>query len=73
MLVLGSCLEVTPASEIPLIALRCGAKAIVVNYQTTSLDSQADVIIHEDVAEVLPQILRECRDRANFLDEENHW
>lgn len=73
MLVLGSSLEVTPASEIPLIALRCGAKAIVVNYQPTPLHSQADVIIHEDVAEVLPQILRECRDRANLLDEENHW
>lgn len=65
MLVLGSSLEVVPASEIPLIALRCGAKAIVVNYQPTPLDSQADVVIHEHVAEVLPQILRECRDRAN--------
>jgi NAD-dependent deacetylase len=65
MLVVGSSLEITPASEIPFVALRCGAKSIVVNYQSTPLDSQADVVIHEDVAEVLPQIIGECRDRAN--------
>jgi len=66
MLVVGSSLEIAPASEIPFVALRCGAKSIVVNYQPTPLDSQADVVIHEDVAEVLPQIIGECRDRANY-------
>ncbi len=59
MLVVGSSLEMAPASEIPFVALRCGAKAIVVNYQPTPLDSQADVVIHEDVAEVLPQIIEQ--------------
>jgi len=68
MLVVGSSLEMAPASEIPFVAGRCGAKAIVVNYQPTPLDSQADVVIHEDVAEVLPQIIGECRDRASSLD-----
>jgi NAD-dependent deacetylase len=57
MLVVGSSLAMAPASEIPFVAGRHGAKAIVVNYQPTSLDSQADVVIHEDVAEVLPQII----------------
>jgi NAD-dependent deacetylase len=66
MLVVGSSLEIAPAAEIPLVALRCGAKAIVVNYQPTPLDSQADAVIHGDVAEVLPQIIRECRNRANY-------
>ena len=66
MLVVGSSLEIAPASEIPFVALRCGAKSIVVNYQPTPLDSQADVVIHQDVAEVLPQIIGECRDRANY-------
>jgi NAD-dependent deacetylase len=65
MLVVGSSLEIAPASEIPFVALRCGAKSIVVNYQPTPLDSQADVVIHEDVAEVLPQIIGKCQDRAN--------
>jgi len=68
MLVVGSSLEVAPASEIPLVAWRHGAKSVVVNYQSTPLDRYADVVIHEDVAEVLPQIIGECRDRANSLD-----
>jgi NAD-dependent deacetylase len=57
MLVVGSSLEIAPAAEIPLVAGRRGAKAIVVNYQPTPLDSQADVVIHQNVAEVLPQII----------------
>ena len=57
MLVVGSSLEIAPAAEIPFVALRCGAKAIVINYQPTPLDNQADVVIHEDVAEVLPWII----------------
>jgi NAD-dependent SIR2 family protein deacetylase len=46
-----------PASEIPFVAGRHGAKAIVVNHQPTPLDSQADVVIHQDVARALPQIV----------------
>jgi NAD-dependent deacetylase len=57
MLVVGSSLEIVPAAEIPFVAKRCGAKAIVVNHQPTPLDSQADVVIHEDVARALPQIV----------------
>jgi NAD-dependent deacetylase len=57
MLVVGSSLEIVPAAEIPFVAGRCGAKSIVVNYQPTPLDSQADVVIRDDVAEVLPQII----------------
>jgi NAD-dependent deacetylase len=65
MLVVGSSLEIVPAAEIPFVARRRGARAIVVNYQPTPLDSQADVVIHQDVAEMLPRIIGECRDRAN--------
>ncbi len=57
MLVVGSSLEIVPAAEIPFVARRHGAKSIVVNYQPTPLDSQADVVIREDVAKVLPQII----------------
>lgn len=59
MLVLGSSLEIVPAAEIPSVARRGGAKAIVVNYQPTPFDSQADVIIREDVAEALPRIIEQ--------------
>lgn len=56
MLVVGSSLQITPASEIPFVAKRHGARTIVFNYQPTPLDNQADVVIHEDVAEVMPRV-----------------
>ncbi len=59
MLVVGSSLQIAPAAEIPFVALRHGAKAIVINYQPTPLDSQAEVVIRDDVAKVLPQIIEQ--------------
>jgi NAD-dependent deacetylase len=57
MLVAGSSLEVEPAADLPLTALGRGARLIIVNYQPTYLDEKADVVIHADVAEVLPRIV----------------
>jgi NAD-dependent deacetylase len=57
VLVAGSSLEVTPAADIPFTAVESGAKAIIVNYDPTSLDRRADVVIHADVAEILPRIV----------------
>jgi NAD-dependent deacetylase len=56
MLVVGSSLEVEPASSLPLIAKRNGSKIIIINLQPTFLDSAADLVIHENAAHVLPQI-----------------
>jgi NAD-dependent deacetylase len=57
MLVVGSSLEVAPASDLPEMALDSGAKIIIINHQPTSLDGQADAVIHADIAEVLPQVV----------------
>jgi len=57
MLVVGSSLEVAPASDLPELALANGAKLIIISYQPTYLDQQADLVIHADVAEVLPRIV----------------
>lgn len=57
MLVAGSSLQVVPASGIPLLAKRRRARIIIVNYQITSLDPSADIVIHEDVAVVLPKLV----------------
>jgi len=57
ILIAGSSLEVTPAADIPYLAAECGAKAIIVNLQATQFDTQADVVIHGDVAEILPRIV----------------
>jgi len=56
-LVVGSSLEVAPASDLPELALENGAKLIIINYQPTYLDKRADLVIHADVAEVLPRIV----------------
>ncbi len=56
LLVAGSSLEVTPASRLPEAAVRQGARLIIVNFQPTPCDGIADVVIHQDVAEVLPRI-----------------
>jgi NAD-dependent deacetylase len=58
MLVAGSYLEVAPASSIPFLAKSRGARIIIVNHQPTSLDPSADIVIHEDVAIVLPKIVQ---------------
>jgi NAD-dependent deacetylase len=57
LLVAGSSLEVAPASDLPQLALENKAKLIIINYQPTYLDAQADVVIRADVAEVLPRIV----------------
>ena len=56
MLVAGSSLEVVPAADLPSVAVDRGSRLIIVNYEPTYLDERADVIIHHDVAEVLPRI-----------------
>jgi NAD-dependent deacetylase len=56
ILVAGSSLEVTPAADIPFLAVDSGAKAIMVNLEPTAFDSRADIVIHGDVAEILPRL-----------------
>jgi NAD-dependent deacetylase len=57
IIVVGSSLEVFPACDWPREAVRHGARAIIINYQPTYLDEQAAVVIHDDVATVLPAIV----------------
>jgi NAD-dependent deacetylase len=57
MLVVGSSLEVAPASDLPEFAVDNGAKLVIINYQPTFVDEVADVVIHANVVEVLPRIV----------------
>lgn len=57
VIVVGSSLEVAPASDIPILGKRNGAKLIIINLEPTPLDSMADVVIHENAALALPAIL----------------
>ncbi len=56
MLAVGSSLEVAPVGDFPLLAKQSGARLIIVTMSETHLDSVADVVIHADVADVLPRL-----------------
>lgn len=58
MLIIGSSLEVAPASDLPLIALRAHARLVIINLSNTHLDNRASVRIVDDAAKVLPEIVR---------------
>ena len=57
MIVVGSSLEVAPASDLPILARRNGAKLIIINLEPTLMDTSAEVVIHKNAAEVLPEIV----------------
>jgi NAD-dependent deacetylase len=67
MLVAGSSLEVYPAAALPGSARRHGARLILVNLQPTGMDPDATVVIHEDVAVVLPQIAAEVKELRGIV------
>jgi NAD-dependent deacetylase len=56
MLVVGSSLVVYPAADVPLAAVRSGARLIVINAEPTPFDRLAEVVIHGRSGELLPQI-----------------
>ena len=56
LLVAGTSLVVSPVAHLPEQALKNGARIIIVNKSSTYLDEFADVVIHEDIADILPKI-----------------
>jgi NAD-dependent deacetylase len=60
MLIAGSSLEVMPASQLPLLVHEQAGRLIVVNLTPTYVDEIAEVVIHGDVAQVLPRIAQAC-------------
>jgi NAD-dependent deacetylase len=60
MIVIGSSLEVAPASDLPLMALARQAKLIIVNRDPTHIDQHADVVIRDDLAIAVPKMAARC-------------
>jgi NAD-dependent deacetylase len=58
MLVAGSSLEVLPVAGLPMQALDRGAHLIVVNNTPTYINVRADVVLLDDVAAALPEIIK---------------
>jgi NAD-dependent deacetylase len=54
MVAVGSSLQVYPAADLPVVAVRNGARLAIVNDEATPLDGLADLVVHGRAGEVLP-------------------
>lgn len=61
LLVAGSSLVVDPAASLPSIAKQRNVRIIILNYQPTYADRFADIVIHDNVANVLPILVNNLR------------
>jgi NAD-dependent protein deacetylase/lipoamidase len=59
LIVTGTSLEVMPSAKLPLEALEHGAQLIIINNTETFMDERALVLIHDNVADILPKIADE--------------
>ncbi|KAK4278292.1 hypothetical protein QN277_016157 [Acacia crassicarpa] len=57
VLCLGTSLQITPACNLPLKALRGGGKVVIVNLQKTPKDKKACLVIHELVDKVVAGVM----------------
>jgi NAD-dependent deacetylase len=62
-IVVGSSLVVYPAAYMPVYALESGAKLVIINATPTSLDPQAEVVVHARAGEVLPRVVDRVKRR----------
>jgi NAD-dependent deacetylase len=60
MIVAGSSLEVLPVAGLPMRAVENGAHLIIINHSGTYMDVRADVTLSEDLAEIIPLIVKEA-------------
>lgn len=57
-LAIGTSLTVYPIADTVRIALRNGARVVIVNAEPTPFDRDADVVLHLSISDTLPQIIR---------------
>ena len=60
-IVAGSSLVVTPAADMPLEALRSGAKLVIINQGETPFDHRASLRFNESIGEVLPKAVKRLK------------
>ncbi len=54
MIAVGSSLQVYPAADLPVVAVRNGARLVIVNDEETPLDALADLVVRGRAGDVLP-------------------
>ena len=60
-LAIGTSLTVHPVAALPEIALRAGARLVILNAQETPYDGYAGAILRDGVGETLPAIVARLR------------
>ena len=63
LLAVGSSLVVYPAAELPVVAVRSGARLVIVNAEPTSYDELADLVVRGRAGEVLATAVGALLDR----------
>lgn len=63
----GSSLVVTPAADMPRVALRAGARLVIINQGETPLDGAAHLRFEERIGEVLPLAVARLREMMQIL------
>ncbi len=56
-LAIGSSLVVYPAASFPLTAKRSNAKLVIINRDSTDLDDEVDLLVHDEIGSVLSQLI----------------
>jgi NAD-dependent deacetylase len=64
-LVVGSSLVVTPAADMPRLALESGAKLVIMNQGETPLDEFASLLFAEKIGQTLPPVIKALKDLMN--------
>ncbi len=68
MIVIGSSLLVYPAASLPLIAIQKGCKLLIINYEPTNRDMDADVVINAKAGQIMPKITNELNKLIHQVD-----
>lgn len=61
-IVVGSSLVVTPAADIPKVALAHGARLVIINQGETPFDRVAHLQFQESIGEVLPPVVAQLKE-----------
>jgi len=62
LIVVGSSLVVTPAADMPRVALQAGAKLVIINQGETPYDSHARLRFAEGIGQVLPAVVEKLKE-----------
>lgn len=60
-LVVGSSLQVYPAAGLPEVAVRQGARLVIINQEPTGMDTLADLVFHDVAGDVLEAVDRQLQ------------